>query len=123
MINPLEMRVALQALPDQGVWAHQENAASQYRQVQELRQSRDTSLARPDQVPTSAESQASAFHRVENPGEENPRRQELYRRRSESLREEAEDDAPITYAPATQRSLLDRTRENARMGQNLDLAV
>ncbi|MEQ9362658.1 MAG: hypothetical protein RIF32_00360, partial [Leptospirales bacterium] len=64
MIQPLDIRVAFNAIPDHGARVSQEMAATQYRQVQEFRDSRAENLNRPAKVVETASAYAPGFRNV-----------------------------------------------------------
>ncbi|MCB1315985.1 MAG: hypothetical protein KDK27_08530 [Leptospiraceae bacterium] len=80
MINPLEIRVALNAASEMGILANQATAGSQYRQVQELGKALQETMARPEQVVQVNTNSGATFYAVENPGPDSPRRQEMWER-------------------------------------------
>lgn len=125
MISPLDIRVAFNAIPDHGARVSQELAATQYRQVQEFRDSRTENLNRPTRVVETASTYAPAFRSVERLDDPTARQQEIReraRRRfsGEAIREE-DRDRPLTYGPL---GLLDpgsrRKYSDAGAGQLLD---
>ncbi|MCB1174840.1 MAG: hypothetical protein KDK39_14815 [Leptospiraceae bacterium] len=95
MYNPLEIRVALNATTNQGLLAHQELAGQQYRQLQELKDTHRESLVRDSRIKETPTDQATDFQRVENPGDDSPRKEELWQRHQER-RQQAEEQS---YAP------------------------
>ena len=119
MVNPLEIRVALNATTHQGLSAYQELAGVQYRQLQDLKDTHKEALTRPSRVEEAQEDQAARFERVENPGEESARKQELFERHRERQRK---SDEFVGYGPRDrrQKSLLAPVH-SGRTGQNLDL--
>lgn len=107
MIRPIDVRVAFNALPDAGARVSQEMAATQYRQVQEFRDSRNENLNRPTRVVENASAYAPVFRGVEQRGAEPSARQQEVRERARRRSEEDQErdslgrpkDRTITYSP------------------------
>lgn len=105
MIRPIDVRVAFNALPDAGARVSQEMAATQYRQVQEFRDSRAENLNRPTRVMENASVYAPVLRGVEQRSAEPSARQQEVRERARRRSEEDRDslgrprDRTITYSP------------------------
>ncbi len=125
MIRPVDMQVALNALPDQGARVLQESAATQYRQVQNLGASRDENLNRPTRVTENAESYAATFRGVEQSGESARRdevRERVRRRNDERDQTGAAETAlsEITYEPVSLHGPSRRIYSEDGAGRSLD---
>lgn len=132
MIRPVDMQVALNALPDQGARVQHETAATQYRQVQNLGASRDENLNRPHRVTENAETYAATFRGVEQSGD-SARREEVrerVRRRNDSEDGDRRDRGAaatalgeITYEPMSLHAPSRRTYSEEGAGHSLDFTA
>lgn len=119
MVTPLETRVALNALPNQGPVAFQEQAGMVYRQLQELKEAGIQAKTRDSRIDELREKENSVFKKIENPGDESPRKQELFDRQRDKHKPNDEEPAGI-YFPQTP---LNQNRKTSaqKVGQFLDL--
>jgi hypothetical protein len=126
VIQPLDIRVAFNAIPDHGARVSQEMAATQYRQVQEFRDSRAENLNRPAKVVETASAYAPGFRNVAMNEDPTARAEEIRERARRRFREgEGRDaeDRPLTYGPGglmNQGSGLGRRTSVAAAGRLLD---
>lgn len=103
MIRPVDIQVAFNAIPDHGARVGQDLAATQYRQVQEFRDSRTENLSRPTKVVETASTYAPGFRTVAMQDDPTARAAEIRERaRRRFLDGDDSDikDQPLTYGPA-----------------------
>ncbi|MBE7437944.1 MAG: hypothetical protein HS115_05745 [Spirochaetales bacterium] len=114
MIRPLDMQVALHALPEQARSISAEQAGSIYRQVATLGQARQENLERTSRVAESAQAQATRFHRVD------PDLERAGQRGKHSERDERErrPTSLTLLSPVIRRAL-----EQEDKGLNMDLVA
>jgi len=114
MIRPLDMQVALHALPEQARSISAEQAGSIYRNVATLGQARLENLERSSRVAESAQAQTTRFHRVD------PDLERAGQRGRQSEREERERrPGSVTLLS----SVLRRALEQEDKGNNMDLVA
>ncbi|MCR9144279.1 MAG: hypothetical protein NXI24_18680 [bacterium] len=127
MIQPLDIRVAFNAIPDLGARVSQEMAATQYRQVQETKDSRSENLNRPTKVVETASTYAPGFRNIATNDDPTARAAEVLERARRRFREGGERrdsaDQPLTYGPEGLRGQSGPRRQSAMLeaaGEHLD---
>ncbi len=105
MITPLDIRVAFNAIPDHGARVSQDLAATQYRQIQEYRDSRSENLNRPTKVVETAITYAPGFRSIATNDDPTARAAEVLERARRRFREGGGErgevgERPLTYGPA-----------------------
>ena len=126
MIRPVDIQVAFNAIPDHGARVSQEMAATQYRQVQEFRDSRAENLNRPTKVVETASTYAPGFRNVATNDDPTARAEEIRERARRRFRDgegRGIEDRPLTYGPEglmSQQSGLRRRPSDETAGQLLD---
>lgn len=99
MYNPLEIRVALNATTNQGLAAYQELAGQTYKQLQDLKQTHESAQVKDSKVFELKEDQQAEFKRIDNPGEESPRKEELWQRHQQRKQENQQENYEPDFLP------------------------